>query len=106
MQIQHQFLRAGAIYGLVGAEAVWLLRHRSLIGRQKADKALWDVGTVVALNFFLGRGLFVDHWGHLGGALGGAVAAYLLGPAWRRGVDKLIDSPPLPVLVNQPWVTR
>ena len=84
----------------MGAEAVWLLRHRSLIGKQKADKALWDVGTVVALNFFLGRGMFVDHWGHLGGALGGAVAAYLLGPAWRRGLNRLIDSPPLPVLVN------
>lgn len=95
-----QSLAAGAIYGLIGAEAVWLLRHRSLIGREKADKALWDVGSIVALNFLIGRGLFVDHWGHLGGALGGAVAAYLLGPAWRRVKTNLVDFPPIPVLVN------
>lgn len=30
-----------------------MVRQCSLMWRQKADKALWDVGTAMALNFFV-----------------------------------------------------
>jgi rhomboid protease GluP len=93
-------LAAGAIYGLIGAEAVYLLRHRNLIGKRNADKALKHYAWIAVLNYFISQGRAIDHWGHLGGAVGGAVAAYLLGPALRRGRTKLIDSPPVPVLVD------
>lgn len=49
-----------------------------------------------------GGGTRIDQWGHLGGALGGAAAALLLGPRlqWAAaGGRRLVDAPPLPILL-------
>ncbi|KAF9599788.1 hypothetical protein IFM89_001734 [Coptis chinensis] len=73
---------SGAIFGVVGSFAVFVLRHRSLFGGGTED--LQQVARVIALNMAIGilsKG--IDNWGHVGGLLGGAATSWLLGPAWR-----------------------
>ncbi|XP_073105459.1 RHOMBOID-like protein 10, chloroplastic isoform X3 [Elaeis guineensis] len=73
---------SGAIFGLVGSFAVFVLRHRGLTGGGKQD--LKYIGQVIALNMVLGllsKG--IDNWGHLGGLLGGMAMSWFLGPAWQ-----------------------
>ena len=69
-----------AIFGLVGAEAVFLYRNRKLLGNQ-AQRALMNLLVIVVLNLFLGFSSgFVDNWGHIGGLLGGVLFAWFGGP--------------------------
>lgn len=72
---------SGAIFGLVGATAVLLSRHRRLLG-PRARRGLQSLVYVVIMNFGFGLtpGSQVDNFGHLGGLLGGVAFAYLLGP--------------------------
>ncbi|OAY85270.1 RHOMBOID-like protein 10, chloroplastic [Ananas comosus] len=73
---------SGAIFGLVGSYAVFLLRHRKLLGDGKQE--LQHIAHVITLNMVLGllsRG--IDNWGHMGGLLGGAALSWLIGPAWH-----------------------
>ena len=71
---------SGAIFGIAGALAVYLHRHRRYLG-ERADMQLKQLGTALAVN--MGFGLMnqrIDNWGHAGGLLGGAALAYLTGP--------------------------
>ncbi|CAL9180552.1 unnamed protein product [Musa hybrid cultivar] len=73
---------SGAIFGLVGSYAVFVSRHRNLVGGGKKD--LLHVAHVITLNMvigFLSKG--IDNWGHLGGLLGGAAVSWFIGPAWK-----------------------
>lgn len=73
---------SGAIFGLVGSFAVFVLRHRGLSGDGKQD--LKHIARVISLNMVLGllsKG--IDNWGHLGGLLGGMAMSWFLGPAWQ-----------------------
>uniref|UniRef100_A0A804MNP7 Peptidase S54 rhomboid domain-containing protein n=1 Tax=Zea mays TaxID=4577 RepID=A0A804MNP7_MAIZE len=73
---------SGAIFGLVGAYAVYMWRHRRFFGNSR--ESLEHIGRVVVLN--MGMGLLsrgIDNWGHLGGLLGGVAMAWFLGPAWQ-----------------------
>nr|AIY60664.1 rhomboid protein Ilepu_RBL10 [Ilex purpurea] len=73
---------SGAIFGLVGSFAVFVLRHRGMVKDSKGD--LQHIARVLILNMGIGlisRG--IDNWGHLGGLIGGAAASWFLGPAWR-----------------------
>jgi membrane associated rhomboid family serine protease len=72
---------SGAIFGLVGATAVVLARHRRMLG-PRARKALNSLAYIVLVNFgmSLSPGSRVDNFGHLGGLLGGIAYAYLAGP--------------------------
>ncbi|KAK3133496.1 hypothetical protein QOZ80_6AG0537290 [Eleusine coracana subsp. coracana] len=73
---------SGAIFGLVGAYAVYMWRHKRFFGNGK--ESLEHIGRVVVLN--MGMGLLsrgIDNWAHLGGLLGGVAMAWLLGPAWQ-----------------------
>ncbi|KAK9111513.1 hypothetical protein Scep_019032 [Stephania cephalantha] len=73
---------SGAIFGLVGSFAVFVLRHKSLVGGGKQD--LQHVAHVIALNMIIGlMSKGIDNWGHLGGLLGGALTSWLVGPAWK-----------------------
>ena len=93
---------AAAIFGIMGAEIVFIARHRKQIGKAAADRALKGLGQILLINFLLGLSPSIDNWGHLGGILGGAGAAYLLGPSWHMQANQLIDSPPIPVLTTPP----
>lgn len=71
---------SGAIFGLVGATAVLLARHRRILG-PRSSKGLNSLAYIVLVNFGMGMsGGRIDNWGHLGGLAGGALFAYLAGP--------------------------
>ncbi|KAK8567854.1 hypothetical protein V6N13_105801 [Hibiscus sabdariffa] len=73
---------SGAIFGLVGSVAVFVMRHRGMIRDAKED--LQHIAQVIFLNMVIGlmsRG--IDNWGHLGGLVGGAAVSWLVGPAWK-----------------------
>ncbi len=70
-----------AIFGLLGAEGVFLYRNRRLFGAQ-AQRALMNVVMVGVLNLMLGMSPGIDNWGHLGGLLGGSFFAWFAGPVY------------------------
>ncbi|KAF6145664.1 hypothetical protein GIB67_001477 [Kingdonia uniflora] len=116
---------SGAIFGLVGSFAVFVLRHRNLIGGGKDD--LQQIAHVLVLNMVIARvyccrkklfnlffhkiiGLMskgIDNWGHLGGFLGGVATSWLLGPAWKfesrskDGKSVFVDRAPITYLINR-----
>ncbi|HEY8287411.1 MAG TPA: rhomboid family intramembrane serine protease [Chloroflexota bacterium] len=71
---------SGAIFGVFGALGVFFFRNRRIFGR--ASRSL--VGQVVVLsviNLLIPNVVGgIDGWAHLGGLLGGIVAAVLVGP--------------------------
>ena len=79
-----------------------MARHRKQLGRRVADNAFKELAFIIVLNFLVTRGQLVDHWGHIGGFLGGAAAAGLLGPCWRMSNGKYTDQPPLSVFAQNP----
>ncbi|KAH0916062.1 hypothetical protein HID58_030508, partial [Brassica napus] len=73
---------SGAIFGLVGSVAVFVMRHKQMVRGGNED--LMQIAQVIALNMTLGlvsRG--IDNWGHIGGLLGGTAMAWLVGPQWK-----------------------
>lgn len=97
---------SGAIFGLFGAELVFMYRHRALLGKA-ADNAIRQLLILAALNLGLGfltaaapGGIRIDNWGHIGGLVGGLVAASALAPQFyvtfgEGGVPTLNDERPL-----------
>lgn len=73
---------SGAIFGLIGAEGIFLIQNRKLFGAQ-AKRALNNVIFVVAINLFLGLQPGIDNWGHMGGLMGGLIFAWFAGPHWE-----------------------
>jgi membrane associated rhomboid family serine protease len=71
---------SGAVFGVVGAYFVFLNRNEWLLG--EAGQAITNsIGQTMISNIFLGMVIpQIDQWGHLGGAVGGGLMAYLLGP--------------------------
>ena len=60
-----------AIFGLIGAEGVFLYQNRKLFGSE-ARRALGNVIFVAAINLFIIGSLpYIDNWGHIGGLIGG-----------------------------------
>ena len=72
-----------AIFGLIGAEAVFLIQNRKLFaGRFKA--AIGNVIFVIAINLFvIGSIPGIDNWGHIGGLVGGLMFTSFAGPMWE-----------------------
>jgi rhomboid protease GluP len=70
-----------AIFGLVGAEGIFLYQNRGLLGRQ-FGQAIGNVLFIVAVNLFMGLTPGIDNWGHIGGLLGGLLFAWFAGPVW------------------------
>jgi len=73
---------SGAIFGLVGAEGVFLYQNRELFG-SRVRGALNNVIFVVAINLVLGLQPGIDNWGHIGGLMGGLIFAWFAGPHWE-----------------------
>ena len=73
---------SGAIFGLIGAEGIFLIQNRKLFGTQ-VRRALNNVIFVVAINLFLGLQPGIDNWGHVGGLMGGLIFAWFAGPHWE-----------------------
>lgn len=95
---------SGAIFGLVGSLAVFVLRHKNLI--KGGQQSLFQITRVIAVNMVLGlvsRG--IDNWGHVGGLIGGASLSWLLGPALsfkstEEGRKELVDKPPIAYILS------
>lgn len=83
---------------------MFLVRHKAFLGADKASRAIDSLLQTLVLNGILGMSSRIDSWGHLGGLLGGAAAAYLLGPKWIRNPKTGItsDKPPVPLLAGPP----
>jgi rhomboid protease GluP len=75
---------SSAIFGLLGAYAVFLYQNRELLGEQ-ARRALTNLATVAAINLVIGLSGGIDNWGHIGGLVGGSLFAWLSGPLMAIG---------------------
>jgi len=73
---------SGAIFGLVGAEGIFLFQNRKLFGSQ-VRAALNNVIFVVVINLVLGLQPGIDNWAHIGGLMGGLIFAWFAGPYWE-----------------------
>ena len=89
---------SGAIFGLVGALAVFLLRHRELYG-ERSERMLNAIMQTCVINLLIGLipGSRIDNWGHLGGAVAGAAMGYLTGPNLVRVGFGYADRPLVPL---------
>jgi rhomboid protease GluP len=72
-----------AIFGLLGAEAVFLIQNRKVFaGRFRS--AIGNIIFIAAINLFIIGSLpGIDNWGHIGGLLGGLVFTSFAGPLWE-----------------------
>jgi rhomboid protease GluP len=71
-----------AIFGLAGAEGLFLFLNRQLFGDQ-AKRAMGNVAFVIVANLLLGLVPGIDNWGHVGGLLGGLIFTWFAGPRWE-----------------------
>lgn len=95
---------SGAVFGLGAAMGVFYWRHRDMLGTY-SEAGLRSLGLTAAIN--IGYSMLnkrIDNWGHLGGVVGGALLAFLLGPHFvtrtspETGRKLVSDEPPLPWL--------
>ena len=68
-----------AIFGLLGAEGVFIYQHRKLLGEQ-SRVALRQIIQVAGVNLLIGLSPGIDNWGHIGGLFGGVVFTWFGGP--------------------------
>ncbi len=73
---------SGAIFGLIGAEGIFLYQNRKLLGDQ-VKRGINNVIFIVVLNLFLGLSPGIDNWAHVGGLMGGLIFAWFAGPLWE-----------------------
>jgi len=72
-----------AIFGLLAAEAVFILQNRRLFGAQ-ASRALTNLFVIAAINLAIGFSTSgIDNFGHLGGLIGGWLFSWFGGPHWK-----------------------
>jgi rhomboid protease GluP len=73
-----------AIFGLIGAEGVFLFQNRQLFGRQ-FGRAIGNVFFIIVVNLLIDfvPGSGIDYWGHIGGLLGGLIFTWFAGPRWQ-----------------------
>lgn len=81
-----------AIFGLMGAEAVFLIQNRKLFAHQ-FSRAIGNIVFVVAINlFFIGSLAGIDNWGHIGGLVGGLMFTSFAGPLWEvEGIPPMLQ---------------
>lgn len=87
-----------AIFGLLGAEAVFLIQNRKVFPGQFRN-AIGNIIFIAAINLFIiGSQPGIDNWGHIGGLLGGLMFTSFAGPKWAiEGIHstyQLVDKRP------------
>ncbi|CAL1385513.1 unnamed protein product [Linum trigynum] len=97
---------SGAVFGLVGSLAVYVMRHKPMI--QGGKQELQYIAQMIILNMVIGLlNPQIDNWGHLGGLLGGIATSWVVGPAWtldylsKDGRRVFIDRAPLKSLTTR-----
>ncbi len=72
-----------AIFGLVGAEAIFLVKNRKLFAGQFRS-AIGNIIFIVIINLVvIGSLANVDNWGHIGGLVGGLMFSWFASPIWQ-----------------------
>jgi rhomboid protease GluP len=71
-----------AIFGLLGAEAVFLFQNRQLFAGHYG-RAIQNVVFIAIVNLIIGLQPGIDNWGHVGGLLGGLMFTWFAGPLWK-----------------------
>jgi rhomboid protease GluP len=72
-----------AIFGLLGAEAVFLIQNRKVFPGQFRS-AIGNIIFIAAINIFIIGSLpGIDNWGHIGGLVGGLMFTAFAGPKWE-----------------------
>ena len=92
---------SGGIFGLIGAQAVFLFRHRELFG-DRARRGLRQIVFLAIINLAIGLQGNIDNWAHLGGLLGGLAGGWALAPRWT--VEPSPTAPGQLIVINQPDV--
>jgi len=90
---------SGALFGLLGVLAAFLLRHRPILGAS-AEISLRRIGMVALLNLGLGMLPGIDNWGHVGGLVTGAALTWFSGPRLELEVVELTG---LRYVDRRPW---
>ncbi len=91
---------SGAIFGLLGALAMFLYLHRGLFG-PAGGMQLRQLIIVGALNLLVGaRTPGIDLWGHVGGLVAGAACAAYFGP---RLAPQVTFGVPAGLTDQRPW---
>jgi rhomboid protease GluP len=77
---------SGAIFGLIGALAVFYGINRSLFGK-RGTLQFWNIIVVIVLNLGLGlSGIFpIDNSAHIGGLIAGTAVGFVLCPRYTLG---------------------
>jgi rhomboid protease GluP len=71
-----------AIFGLLGAEAIFLIQNRKVFPGQFRS-AIGNIIFIAAINLFIIGSLpGIDNWGHVGGLIGGLMFTSFAGPLW------------------------
>ena len=89
---------SGAIFGLIGAQGVFLYRHRKLFG-ERGRRGLQNIVIIAILNLAIGLQAGIDDWAHVGGLVGGLILGGVLGPFWAVSRDPMQGGQP--VIVDQ-----
>jgi rhomboid protease GluP len=72
-----------AVFGLLGAEGIFLIQNRKLFAGQ-FRRAIGNIVFMAAINLFIIGSLpGIDNWGHIGGLLGGTIFTLFAGPKWE-----------------------
>ena len=72
-----------SIFGLLGAEAVFLIQNRKSFPGQFRS-AIGNIIFIAAINLFvIGSLPGIDRWGHVGGLVGGLMFTSFAGPLWE-----------------------
>lgn len=79
-----------AIFGLIGAEAVFLIQNRRLFAH-RFRSAIGNILFIIFVNLFLGLAPNIDNWGHVGGLIGGVMFTMFAGPLWEvEGIPPML----------------
>jgi len=73
-----------AIFGLIGAQGVFLYQNREIFGRP-AQRALMNLVVIALINLIFGLSPGIDNWGHIGGLIAGVLYAWFAGPVIKVG---------------------
>lgn len=84
-----------AIFGLIGAEAAFLIQNRRLFAHHFRG-AIGNIIFIIFVNLFLGLAPSIDNWGHIGGLVGGLMFTSFAGPLWD-----VEGNPPVVQLVDK-----
>ncbi len=78
---------SGAIFGVIGAMAAFLIRNRETLGAQ-GRQHLQSLAFMIGINLFLGVSLpGIDNYGHIGGLVAGFVLGFLVSPTYAVESD-------------------